>query len=169
MTFEQLTVKDLKDRSDEIGDCWIWNQATSENGYPIMKIRGCGCKLVRRLAAELAGKKPQYRQPVETTCDEKLCVNPEHMKPSSSASVAKRAAKRGAFSTVSRGARIAASRRAGKVKLNDAQVAEIRASTEPETKLGPIYGVNRSYIGRIRRGTDRKDYSNPFAGLGARS
>ena len=69
---------------------------------------------------------------------------------------------------MSRAAKISAARRAGRFKLTDEQVAEIRASDEPETKLGPKYGVHRSYIGRIHRGTGRKDYRNPFAGLGAR-
>jgi len=164
-----ITVKDLKDRSDEIGDCWIWNQGTSANGYPQMKPVGCGCKLVRRLAVELAGKALAPRQPVDTTCGEKLCVNPDHMRPTTPKAVGRRAAARGAFSTPSRGARISAARKAGRVKLTDEQVAQIRASDEPETTLGPRFGVNRSYIGRIRRGQDRKDYSNPFAGLGARA
>lgn len=164
-----ITEKDLKDRSDEVGDCWIWNQGTSNTGYPQMKVYGCGCKLVRRLAAELAGKTPAPRQPVDTTCGEKLCVNPDHMRLTTQKAVGKRAAERGAFSTVSRAAKISAASRAGRVKLTDEQVAEIRASSEPETKRAPLYGVNRSYIGRIRRGQDRKDYRNPFAGLmGAR-
>lgn len=167
-TLGDITVEDIKNRCDEVGDCWLWKQGTTSGGYPIMKVYGCGCQLVRRLSATLAGKPPAPRQPVDTICDERLCVNPEHMKPTTVSAIAKKAADKGAFSSASRGARIAASRRSGKVKLTDDQVAEIRASTEPETKLGAMYGVNRSYIGRIRRGTDRKDYSNPFAGLGAR-
>lgn len=163
-----VTAEEIKNRCDELGDCWIWKQTTSSTGYPIMKVHGCGCQLVRRLSATLAGKTPAPRQPVDTTCGEKLCVNPDHMRPTTPQAVAKRAAKRGAWSSVSRAAKISAARRAGRVKLTDEQVAEIRASSEPETKLAPLYGVNRSYIGRIRRGTDRKDYRNPFAGLGAR-
>jgi hypothetical protein len=163
-----IKAKDLKDRSTEIGGCWIWTQGTTGNGYPQMKVVGCKTTLVRRMAAMLAGHELDGRAPVDMTCDERLCVNPKHTQPSTTKAVSAKAAERGAFSTVQRSARIAAAKRAGRVKLSDEQVAEIRASTEPETVLSPKYGVHRSYIGRIRRGTDRKDYSNPFAGLGAR-
>lgn len=163
-----VTRQDLKDRSDEVGECWIWKQGVTRNGYPQMKVKGCGCMLVRRVAAEIAGKPPAPRQPVDTTCGEKLCVLPEHMRPTTPTAVGRRAAMRGAFSGVSRAAKIAAARRVGRVKLSDEQVSEIRASTKSETILARKFGVHRSYIGRIRRGTDRKDYSNPWNGLVAR-
>jgi hypothetical protein len=133
-----------------------------------MKLTGATTTLARRMAAMLAGHELAKGQPVDMTCSERLCVNPEHTAPSTTQKIAKKAAKRGAFSTTSRGARIAAARRLGRVKLTAEQVAEIRTSTESEVVLGPLYGVARSYIGRIRRGEARKDYSSPFAGLGAR-
>lgn len=161
-------LKSIKDRSVEVGDCWLWNQGTSTNGYPIMKLRGCGCKLVRRLAAESAGHELKERQPVIPTCGEKLCVNPAHMKPTTISEVGKIAARRGAFSSHQRAASIAASRRSGRAKITEAIASEIRASLDPETTLAQRYGVNRSLIGRIRRGDAWRDYRNPFAGLGAR-
>ena len=45
------------------------------------------------------------------------------------------------------------------------QVREIRLSEDSGPVLAERYGVNRSLIGGIRRGTAWRDYSNPFAGL----
>ncbi len=164
MKFEELTPQDLLDRSDEVGDCWIWSQAASSGGYPIMKMRGCGCVLARRLAAQLAGHELAPRQPVETTCGEKLCVNPDHCKPSTIKAIGKKAGKAGAWSTPQRSAKIAAAKRA-KGKLTVEQAAEIRASSESGPVLAARYGVDKSMVNNIKRGTAWKDYSSPFAGL----
>lgn len=165
MKFEDLTPQDLLDRSDEVGECWIWNQATSDAGYPIMKVRGCGCRLVRRLAAELAGHELKPRQPVVTTCDEKKCVRPEHCLPSSNQAVAQKAADAGAFSQPQRGAKIAAGRRAKSAKLTMEQAMEIRNSTEVGHVLAARYGIDKSRVNAIKRGEAWKDYANPFTGL----
>lgn len=161
-----MNLQDLRDRSEEVGACWLWKQGTSKAGYPIMKVRGCGCQLVRRIAAGLAGHELKPRQPVITTCDEQLCVNPKHCQPSTPTAVGLRAAEQGAFSQPARGAKIAAARRSSEsAKLTLEQVQAIRASTESERALAAEYGVNRSVIGGIRRGDRWKDYTSPFAGL----
>jgi len=163
-----ITEQDLRDRSEEVGECWIWQQGNGARGYPVIKPPGGLPTTVRRIAAALAGKPPAPRQPVLATCGERLCVNPAHMQPTTVANVGKQAAKRGGWKGIVRAANIARTKRAAPgAKLSDAQVVEIRASSEPETVLGLRYGVNRSYIGRIRRGLGRRDYRNPFAGLGA--
>jgi hypothetical protein len=78
-------------------------------------------------------------------CDNRICVNHEHLFPGTHADnsadmVAKgRSAKpRGALNGMS--------------KLTPSQVEEIRAYTGPETIAAKRYGVNRSCIGAIRRG-----------------
>lgn len=155
---------DIIEKTDEIGDCWIWNSATTQNGYPILKIRGCGCKLVRPQVFLMNGGKLKPRQPVDVTCDERKCVNPAHLKASSVSEIAKKAAKRGAFSGKARSAKIAAARR-DKAKLTIEQAREIRMSQESGPVLAKRYGVNRSVINGIKAGTRWKDYTNPFAGL----
>ena len=163
-----MTEKDIRDRCEEVGECWIWQQGTTSNGYPQVKLRGRGVQLVRRIAAEIAGKKLSPKQPVETTCWEKLCVNPAHMRPTTRSAIGKQAAQRGAFSSPTRAAKIAAARRASGVKLSDEQVDEIRESSDPGPLLAKKYGVHRSYIVKIRRGEVMRDYGNPFFGLMAR-
>jgi len=111
MLFGYITEKTLKDRSFESGDCWIWNQTLGKGRYPVMTVRGCRCQLVRRIAARLAGLEPGKRQPVQSVCDDVLCVNPRHMLLSTTKEVAKKAAERGAFSTPERRAAISSAMR----------------------------------------------------------
>lgn len=162
------TLEKIKSRCEEVADCWIWQGYTTQTGYPMAKIGG-KVQLVRRVVCELDGRKPAPRQPVASTCNEKRCCNPEHTFPSTIQAVAKAAAKRGAFSTLSRRAKIAATKRAaGKLTMDKA--TEIRLRTEPAHMLAPIYGVDKSLIVRVRAGKAWRDLSSsPFAGLGQRA
>lgn len=160
-------IEKIRARCAEVGDCWIWQQATSATGYPIIRLNRT-CQLVRRVVAAAMGLALAPRQPVVTTCGERLCCNPEHIKPTTTKAVARAAAKRGAYSTHQRAAAIARARRRGGLKLTDAQVQEILTSTEPGPVIAARMGISRSYPNHIRRGAARRDYSNPRAGLGAR-
>lgn len=163
-----ITLDTIRGRCDEIADCWIWAKATSESGYPIVKVRGCGCRLVRRLVLDLVGTPVMPRQPVVTTCGEKLCVNPAHLKASTIAAVAKASADQGAFSGMARAAKIANFKRSKSAKLDIDKAREIRLSSESGPVLAARYGVNKSVINNIKRGVSWKDYANPFFALGAR-
>ena len=169
MTLEELTLAHIKARTEEVGDCWIWQQGTT-NGYPQMKVQGRCCKLVRRMVVEIEGRPAEPRQPVVATCGEALCVNPAHLKATSTSDAAKRAAKKGAWQGKARAAKIAKTRRRSNVnkKLDIYKAREIRMSTESGPVLAARYGVDRSLISRIKRGTDWKDYANPYSALGAR-
>lgn len=168
MSIDKITLQMIRDRCDEIGDCWIWKNAVSQEGYPIMRVRPGGCILVRRVAIALSGRTPAARQPVTCTCDDRRCCNPKHLELATIASVAQTAAANGAFSSLARRAKIAAHKRASsgaKLTMDDARA--IRASDETGPVLAAQYGVNKSLIGAIRRGTAWQEYSSPFAGLGA--
>lgn len=162
-----MMLDDIKARCEEVGECWIWQGATGQTGYPIVKVAGQGCKLVRRLVLELRGVELKPRQPTVTTCNDKLCVCPEHVKATNPSSVGRAAAKRGAFSSPARGAKIAKARRAAAdSKLTAEAAREIRESSESGPALARKYGVNRSRIQAIKSGKAWKDYTgNPFQGL----
>lgn len=159
-----MNLQTLLSRTDEIGDCLVWNSTIGTTGYPIIHTPD-GCRLARRLAFTLSGGVLKQRQPVATTCGDKRCINPEHLRASTTAKIAQAAARRGAYSTRARGAKIAAARRNGGAKLTEALAAEIRLSSEPGRVLADRYGVDKSLVNRIKRGTAWRDYSSPFAGL----
>lgn len=166
-----VTLKMIHDRCAEVGECWVWQQAVTTRGsYPIMRVRPGGCLYVRRIAVALDGRPAQPRQPVVATCGEPRCCNPAHLQPSTTAAVAKHAAEQGKFSTLTRRAKVAAHRRAAPgTKLTMEIARTIRASTETGPVLAARYGVNRSLINAIKRGTAWPEFGgNPFAGLGRR-
>lgn len=164
-----ITLKMIADRCDEVGDCWIWRNAASTTGHPIIKSEG-KCRLVRRAAVALDGRPAAPSQPVACTCGEKLCCNPAHLYPSSVKHIARKAAKEGAWSGVARCKKLADVRRkSDNCKLTIEIAREVRASTEKTEVLARRYGVNVSVIKGIRAGKLWKEYvATPFTGLGAR-
>lgn len=163
---ETLEIMRLLDSTVEEADCILWTGATSKAGYPIYKPRGCGCTLVRRAMFELTKGSLLPRVPIDTKCEERKCINPDHLFQSTTQQVAKRAAKRGAWGGARRAAKIAASKRAtGKLTIEQAR--EIRMSDESGPVLALRYGVDKSLINGIKAGRNWKEYSstNPFAGL----
>ena len=38
-----ITIQEIKDRTDEVGECWIWKRGTT-SGYPQLKVPGRACK-----------------------------------------------------------------------------------------------------------------------------
>lgn len=160
-----VTLEQIKERTEEVGDCWIWQRGITGSGYPEMKIMGRPCKLVRRMVVELDGRKPEKRQPVVATCNDPLCVNPKHLQLSSIKAVSQAKAAAGGWKGKARGAKIAAAKREQCSKINMDAAREIRMSNETGPVLAERYGVDRSLINRIKRNEAWKDYTNPFAGL----
>jgi hypothetical protein len=148
---ETLDCMAIHEKTVEYADCILWDAATGDS-------------LVRRDVFRLSGNDLKPRVPIDTKCGEKCCLNPKHLFESTTSAVAIRAGQRGAFSSLSRRAKIAASRR-GKMKLNIEQAREIRMSDETGPVLAVKYGVNKSLINNIKRNRAWRDYSNPFAGL----
>ena len=165
---DTLEMMALLDRTEEFADCLLWTGATGESGHPIFKPHGCGCTLVRRAMFRLAGGELIARQPIDTSCGERLCLNPDPLFQSTVSRIGKKAGARGAWSGLAHRAKNAAAKR-GKMKLTLVQAGEIRASEESGPVLAARYGVNKSLVNSIKRGTAWRDYSSPWAGLGGRA
>ena len=161
---DTLTLTLICDRTEEYADCHLWTGATTDRGYPIHKLAGHPCQLVRRTVFRLCGGVLVPRQPVDITCGEVRCLNFAHMFQSSTQAVAKKAAKRGAWSSPVRAAKIANARR-GTMKLDAEKAAAIRNSEDSGPVLAARYGVNRSLVNNIKRGQAWRDYTNPFLQL----
>lgn len=152
------SLKDIKDRCEEVGDCWMWTQCINTTGYPQASIDGKGGQMVRRVALELSGKFPSKKNKRATwkpMCG-KLCCNPEHGHWGSHSASLKETYASGKRSDVAEYLR--ALRRAQhsfKVKLDWGKVAEIRcrlSNGETCAALGKEYGVRENTIQRIKQG-----------------
>ena len=159
-----MTLEFIKSHTEEYGECHIWQRSVNADGYPQMTLSSQPHKLVRRIVFALAGGHLNSRQPVITTCGEKLYVNPDHLKTSTTAKVAQAAARRGAYSGIARASKIAAAKRKC-AKLTMEIAKEIRMSSESGPTLAARYGVNRALIVRIKSGKAWRDFSNPYIGL----
>ena len=164
---------------EEVGDCWEWTgSVTKDTGHPIIHMRQpvqgmprTGCMTVRRLVFMLNGGTLVPRLPIDCKCGNRLCVNPAHLVQSSIQKIAQRAAKNadqtGAWKSEDRRRRISLAKRQ-KAKINLDIARDIRMSPESGPVLAERYGIDKSLVSSIKRGVIWRDYSSPFAGLGAR-
>lgn len=144
------TLKLVHDRCDEVGECWIWRQATTSKGYPRLNL-GSVQGYAHKIAWEsVNGPVPQGRV-MHRTCNNLLCCNPEHCKPITRAMQNRLAAARGAWSGPERCMRIAATAQRLRGKLTMEQARAIRLRTESIDVLAAEFGVNRTVIANVRR------------------
>ena len=62
------------------GDCWIWKGYVWQ-GNPMMNSSANTPMLLRpTLLEELHGERPEWAKAATTTCGNRLCVNPDHVK-----------------------------------------------------------------------------------------
>lgn len=149
----------------EPGDCWLWAGSRS-NGVPTMCYLGNVIAVRRAILQDQGVVLGKY---VATySCMSPLCVCPEHTVRTTRLNVQERATKARSYQQgLVRRTKLAAAARARLGKLTPAQVAEIRADPRSQRKLAAVYGVTQTTIGNIKRGATWRDYSNPFAALGA--
>jgi hypothetical protein len=129
-----------------LGPCWVWTACRHRNGYGSVLYRST-CRAAHRVAFFLAhGRWPE---PCALHhCDNRACVNPEHLFEGTYAdNAADREAK-------GRG-RPPRGERSSKAKLTAQQVRDIRANAAlcrvTQIELGERYGVSHSTISVIVR------------------
>lgn len=163
MTDGTYLMQRIRARCTEEGDCLIWPGGINARG-PVVTVKRKQFS-IRRLAWEHKHGIPFPKGKLASLdCEHAACI--VHVVPRTWSEVNARTSKR--HSSVARAAKMAATKRRVS-KLSDADVAEIRATDRPIKEIAKEKGISCVYAYLIRRGDWRKDYSSPFAGLGARS
>jgi HNH endonuclease len=123
--------------------CWIWTGTRGpRHGYGQIRVNGAVYG-AHRLSYELnIGPIPDGLH-VLHKCDNRLCVNPDHLYAGTQADNGRDMRERNRSLT---GARNHAT------KLNEDAVRAIRASDLTNTELADVYGVTRQAIQRVRLG-----------------
>lgn len=160
------TIKTLRERCAEVGDCLEW---PGKSRHPMVRHMG-RTMLVRRLVLELVGKQIPADKRAVMSCENRLCINPDHIVMRSHREIMARQGALGKLSDPARVAKIAATKREKYAKLTMADARAIRASPETHEKTAAKYGIHPSKVASIRQHRCwRELHGNPFAGLGARS
>jgi len=142
MIKDQQRIERLSTPVPEIG-CWVWLGCTSNAGYGL-----CGSEKGKTASAHRAsyeaykGKIPDGMV-VAHACDNRLCVNPDHLwlathAENSADMVAKK--------------RSASGEKCGGSKLNEEQIKFIRESGLSHRELGTMFNVSHANIGYMKRG-----------------
>jgi hypothetical protein len=146
------------------GGCWLWTGTKSRSGYGVFWIEGKN-KRAHRVSYEIHKGQIPTGSEVCHCCDNRACVNPDHLFLGTHADNVADMIKKG------RHARGSGKRSA---KLTEADVLNIIASPDvPALDLAQRYGVSRSRISLIRSGKSwahlKNNSANKDADLGSRS
>lgn len=167
MTREAINLPDIGmdrilGRTREVGDCMEWAGYAVQGKFPQIRVES-KCYPVRRLIWLLTRGATRSDLWIANSCDNPLCVNPDHL-----IAHTRGKAMMGTVRPVAQRVKISNAKRSKSV-LTMELVREIRASDDSNPVLAARYGIQPGYVSRLRRGgIVWKEYTNPFAGLGAR-
>lgn len=127
---------------DKTGDCWVWTGHTNSAGYGMIATSG-GKRNAHRVSYELNNGAIPGGQCVRHTCDNPLCVNPNHLVVGTTQD--------NVNDRVSRGrSRNLAGESHARSKLNESAVRVIRTSSLSLGELSAKFGVAKSAICKVR-------------------
>lgn len=149
-------IERIKDRCRIEDDCWVWTNGVSAEGYPAMAIAELSQSpiYVRRLVYVVAVGPLHARRRVYSTCENRLCCNPDHLRAGTEAEIARTAYR---MERQARGVAHSMAIRAGKRswKLDQEKAAEIRrlrAAGVPREEVARLFGLNVSMVSAITSG-----------------
>ena len=157
-----IYLSDLINRTVQDGDCLLWTGPSNGSGYPMVSITRKNHTL-RTILAVLYKKNKRSNQVVTTTCGNKRCIHPDHLRIVGKKSVFKISIAN--YKSPIRSAKLSAYARANRAKLNMDQAREIRMSDKTHRELALEYGVNKATIGNIKAGRTWKETGNLWRGL----
>ena len=130
------------------GGCWQWTGGVGANGYSKVKVGG-KCLSGHRIAYTLTKGEP--RGVVCHSCDNPLCINPEHLFDGTCADNSSDMVSKMRHTNI-------IGENHWKTKLSDNDVKQVRALLSEglsQQKIADMFGVNQTQISRIKRGTSR--------------
>ena len=157
-----MKIESINKKCIEVGDCLEWQGYLNESGTPTTSGSG---SLRRSVWRHYKGEIPAGKCVTIGPCDNKLCLNIEHLQLASKREIVRRSGKQGLFSGVLRAQHISAARRVQSSSLTQEQVDRIRACDQPSKVSAELHGVKLMHWYKIRSGAAWKTYSSPFAGL----
>lgn len=159
-----LTLEQIRMRCREDGDCWIWITKDKGQDGPRSYKKGKRFYIRPLIYQHKHGKAHPADKRLTTSCGNRLCLAPDHVEARTPSWLNSRMMSSGVAQNPAYRAKMSAAK---KKKVDDAGVADIRASLLPAQDLAERYGITAAYVNMLRAGVHRRNYSSPFAGLGA--
>lgn len=128
---------------EKVGECLVVvSHACDSNGYPVVSINGLQDRAYRHVFREIYGE-IFNNEVVRHTCDNRLCVNPEHLVKGSHGDNVRDRVERN---------RSATGERNGRSKLKNEEVSNIfNDNITPKMQLAARYGVDPKVIRDIQQ------------------
>jgi hypothetical protein len=126
--------------------CWIWTGAVGSHGYGMFGLGGGKTDTAPRFSYRRHKGEIPAGMYVMHSCDNRLCVNPDHLDAGTPRQNSLDCYKRDRRKPVS-----LPGERHGMAKLTAATVAAIRADPCSERRAAVVYGISPSQVHRIRR------------------
>lgn len=146
---DPITIQYFRERSivDPETGCWNWQKATSQHGYGVVNVNGKTTRAHRASFICASGLDIGPDTDVCHRCDNRRCVNPDHLFSGSRADNMADCARKG---------RIKTPRLQGEycpaAKLTEKEVLLIRADTRSQRQIASVYGVDKGTIAAIKNG-----------------
>lgn len=153
---------------DAGGDCLTWEGAHTPQGHPLVRYGDNVQRVDKVLWTVVHGKTLKDGYTLMRTCETPGCCNHDHHKQATRSESMTAAFKASGFGGAAHGRKVSAATRAKVGVLTPEQVALARTSTKTGKALALELGCTPSVVSAARRHETYRDYSNPFAGLGAR-
>lgn len=136
-------MKAFWDQVHKTPDCWEWRGKQSPNGYGYIG----SFQKVHRLSYELHKGPIPKGLVVKHTCDNKLCVNPDHLELGTYSENLKEA--------YGRGLREPKTAQRDSIRLSEEQIQHIRTSSNTPGALAKEFGISSQRVRSIREGKIR--------------
>lgn len=153
----QFTLIPLEDRFwdkvEKTSSCWVWKSSKFSNGYGSIKFDG-KYMLAHRVSYQLSGRKLIKNKVIMHICDNRACVNPDHLRSGTQADNLEDMRRKGRGPRSYEIARIGEDNPAAKLKRED--VVFIRKNYIPRVHthkmLAQRFNVSIALIEKIIRG-----------------
>jgi len=161
-TIEGITLDWLYERVKEQDGCLLWVGSVSKSNQPKVQIGGKSMYMRRVMWQWKFKMEVPNKRRISPKCGNPTCVNPDHL-----VAMPINQINKGKPHSLMRRAAVAEAQRA-RSRFTDEVIAQVRESNDSLKSIADQAGMCYSYVCRIRNGTSRKDFSNPYLQLVSR-